>query len=219
MKISRTLRQRGIDNFSAWREEMRRSGEIPDTTKPLTKDNSLALLIGLTLGDGHIENFPRCERLTITLGTDKPKLITFAYQLVGKVFGKFPNVRNQKGSNCMKIDLYQRSIARRIGVTSGNRRYDVNGIPKWIWRKKKFLVSCIKGLYEAEASLNFHEPTYTCNFAFHNRNKKLLSDVYKALVRFGLHPEVRPVAIRIRRKNEVKYLRELLSFREYCRIG
>lgn len=186
---------------------------------PLEKTGDLAILIGLVLGDGHVAVFPRTERLEITLGTDKPKLIDYTFRLMERVFAKIPITRTVKNSRCVKVGIYEKFISKRLKVPTGNRRHSTNGIPKWVWGKREYLIGCLKGLFEAEGSLSIHLPTCTYNFAFANRNEKLLDDVRRGLVKLGLHPEIRTTAIRIRRKHEVKYLQELISFRKYyCRV-
>ena len=214
-KISETFKEKNIDNFAKWREKARKEGKIPRSYLPFEKNEYLALLIGLILGDGHIHKFPRTEGLTVALGTDKPKLIDLTIFLIEKVFDKKPSIYKPRDKNVLKITIYQKEISKRLKIPAGNRRYSEVGIPLWVWRSKKFLVYCLKGLYEAEGSLSIHLPTYTYNFAFSNRNQKLLDDVRKALVLLGFHPEVRIDAIRLRRKDEVKYFEKLISFRKY----
>lgn len=214
-KISKTFKEKSIDNFAEWREKARKEGKIPRSYPPFEKNEYLALLIGLILGDGHICKFPRTEQLTVALGTDKPELIDLAISLIEKVFNKKPSIYKPPEINVLKINLYQKKISERLKIPAGNRRYSKVGIPLWAWRSKKLLISCLKGLYEAEGSLSVHLPTCTYNFTFSNRNQKLLDDVQKALILLGFHPEVRIDAIRLRRKDEVKYFEKLISFRKY----
>lgn len=214
-KISETFKRKKIDNFKEWRVEAKRTGKIPNSYPAFKKDESLAFLIGLVLGDGHIDKFPRTEKLSIALGTDKPDLISFTVPVVEKVFNKTPVVSKAKESNMVRINLYQKYISKRLGVPSGNKGRAVIAIPGWIYRSKKYSLAYLRGLYEAEASLCIHLPTCTYNFAFTNRNPSLLGNVNFLLRRLKLHPEVRSVAIRLRRKKEVKYFESLINFRNY----
>jgi len=59
-KISETMKARKLDNFRVWR--IRHAVKYED----ISPGPDLAELIGAVLGDGHIEKFPRTERLTIT---------------------------------------------------------------------------------------------------------------------------------------------------------
>lgn len=213
-KMARTFRRNKIDNFTEWRDGARKKGLIP-SYRPFKKSKKLALLIGLILGDGNLYKFPRTEKLTLSLGTDKPELVNFAYSLMEEVFHKKPSVSKPKEENVKRISIYQKYLSERLEVPLGSRRYSKKGIPSWIWKFDKYLVSCLRGLFEAEGSLNIHKKTYTYNFAFSNSNEKLLEDVKNALFRLGFSPETRSYAIRLRKKNEVKYFANLISFRKY----
>ena len=218
-KISDTFKRKNINNFLKWRYKMIQKGEIIPNRPPLIKSSHLALLTGLILGDGNIHRFPRTEKLTITLGLDKPNLILFTETLVEEIFKKKPKTLKHNTGNAVRIYIYQKQISERLEIPSGNRRYSTTGIPRWTWKSKEYLISCLRGLFEAEGSLSIHLPTYTYNFAFSNRNIKLLDDVRKALVKLGFHPEIRPDAIRLRRKEEVKYFKNLINFRRYDIAG
>ena len=214
-KISRTFKKRHIDNFYSWRQVQIKEGKIMSQYPPFKKSVELATLIGLIWGDGNISKFPRCERLVITLGTDKPKLILYAKQVVKDVFSKEPHIKKASYENAVKISLYQKHISKRLGIPSGERKHSKKGLPKWIWGSKKFLLASLRGLYEAEAYLSIHLPTSTYNFAFVNYNERLLFDVKTALIKLGYRPEIRPYAIRLRKKDEVKSFEKLISFRKY----
>lgn len=83
-KISKTFKRKGIDNFSVWRQKAKKDGYIPNTLLPFPKDQDLAFLIGLILGDGNINKMERMECLRITLGTDKPKLWKYTAKTIKK---------------------------------------------------------------------------------------------------------------------------------------
>jgi DNA-binding transcriptional regulator WhiA len=214
-KIAQTFRQKGIDNFKNWREKQRELGLIPSTSKPLQRDKNLAFLMGLVLGDGNISKFPRTECLRITLAEKYPKLITYTKSVIRKVFGKTPNTRKVKGSACYIITMYQNNISGRLGIPIGDRSNFNFCIPDWIFNKRAFLISFLKGLFEAEGSLSIHLPTYTYNFQFSNKNHSLLKCVRESLELLGYHPEVRSVAVRLRKKTEVESFRQLIKFR-FC---
>jgi hypothetical protein len=213
-KTSETFKRNKIDNFARWRERARKDGLLSNY-QSFEKDKNLALLIGLVLGDGNIYEFPRTEKLTMALGTDKPGLIVMTSDLLRSTFNKKPGIYKPKNQNVIKLSIYEKHISSRLGVPVGNRRYSKKGIPGWIWTSKGYILACLRGLYEAEGSLNIHKPTYTYNFSFSNRNCTLLSEVKKALILLKLHPETRQDAIRLRRKDEVKYFKSLIKFRKY----
>ncbi len=214
-KISDTFKSKGIDNFSKWRKSSKLSGRIPDNDKPLRKSEELAFLIGLTLGDGNISKFTRTECLRLTLGTDKPNLATYAVETIERVFNKTPSIIKRTNSNCFNVTIYQKNIALRLQVPPVSRgNLDIK-LPDWIWCNKSFLISALKGLFEAEASYCVHNATYTYNFEFSNRNTSLLNEVERGLVSLGFHPERRIHAVRIRKKAEAISFYDLIRFRTY----
>lgn len=218
-KISDTFKKKKIDNFLQWRQKMRKLGIIRSSYPPFRKSDELAFLIGMVLGDGNIGKFPRTERLLVALNSKYPKLINYVAYLMAKFFEKEAIMKKVKASNRIRVWIYQKKISQRLQIPSGNRRWITSGIPSWIWRSKKNIVECLKGLFEAEGSLSIHLPTYTYNFQFSNKNQKLLDDVEKALRMLGFNPEVRSDKIRLRKKKEVFKFKELIKFREYDFAG
>lgn len=217
LKISKTFRKKRIDNFAGWRLEMKRLGKIRSFYPEFEKTPELAFLVGLALGDGHIGVFPRTEAITIALNSKYPKLISYTRLLLKKFFEKEPSII--KSGNCVKLRIYQKKISERLQVPSGCRRHSRVGIPEWSWGDKELLVACLKGLFEAEGSLCIHLPTYTYNFAFSNKNYKLLKDVGRALRTLGFHPEYWKNATRLRKKHEVEEFKKLIAFREFDIAG
>ena len=59
MKISRTMRERHIDNFLNWRNRIKEIGKIPKDYPKLNPTEELTEFIGVVLGDENISQFPR----------------------------------------------------------------------------------------------------------------------------------------------------------------
>lgn len=214
-KISKTFKLKKIDNFSNWRKVAKDKGLIVSNYPNLQKDTNLAFIFGLVLGDGNLHQFPRTECLRITLGTDKPLLIEYTHKILISIFNKNPSLIKRSDSNCADFRLYQKHLSKRLGIPTGSRAKLVLNLPKWIWKNKKFLTACLRGLFEAEGSFSIHLPTYTYNLSFSNNNITLLNEVEKALIYLGFHPERRYNAVRLRRKAEAYKFIELISFRKY----
>lgn len=214
-KISDTFKRKRIDNFFEWRANARLTEKIPNSSKKLEKSKELAVLIGLILGDGNIYKFPRTECLRITLGTDKPPLALYAVLLIEKIFVKTPSLIKRSNSNCYNVTIYQNNLSRRLEIPTGARGKLNIKLPLWVWNKKSYLVSILKGLFEAEASYCVHNNTYTYNFEFSNRNCSLLDEVEKGLIILGFHPERRRYSVRLRKKKEATEFYDLIRFRTY----
>lgn len=214
-KLVQTFRDKKIDNFAKWRERARKLGIIPRSYPPLRHNSDTAFLIGLVLGDGHLGKFPRTEALDIALGTDKPLLWQYAARIVQRVFHKKPMVWKRSTAACMLIRIYQKDLSKRLGVPLGNRGKVIVTVPEWILKSRKFYIAYLKGLFEAEGSFSIHLPTCTYNFQFSNRNPHLLKVVEDMLRSLGFHPEVRPIAVRLRKRQEALAFEQLINFRKY----
>ncbi len=218
-KISKTLKEKKIDNFKEWRRQAKKKGIIPTYYPPLKKDRELAFLVGMMWGDGNIHKFPRTEGLRITLGTDKPELWQHTAKIVKRVFKKQPYIYKPKNQESIIISLYQKELSRRIGIPCGNRSKIKIELPRWIRNSREFLIACLRGLYEAEGSFNIHKPTYTYKMIFTNRNDSLLCMVYDSLKALGFHPHTSQYKVQISRKEEVLKCKKLISFRENYNAG
>ena len=216
LKISKTFKRKKIDNFKRWRQEAIKLGILKTNYPPLKQNGDLAELIGVVLGDGHIERFPRTESLTIACNSNNLGFINRYARLITKLFYKPSYIAkvNQSGS-CTRIRIYQKQISRRLGIPTGNRSEREISIPRWILKNRNFLLRYLRGLYEAEGSFCVHKPTYTYKFLFSNRNESLLRNVYKGLKILGFHPHISKYKIQISKKEEVYKIKDLIKFRQY----
>lgn len=193
---------------------MRETGHF-GTTVPLDRSGDLAELIGVILGDGHIQVFPRTERLTIFSNSSNPGFVDRYSRLIEHVFNKTPHIAKTRDSNCVRISVYQTNISIRLVIPSGSRKKIIFKIPRWIYNNHQFLIRFLRGLYEAEGSLSYHPPTYTHKLSFSNKNPSLLRGVAESLLKLGFHPHSDRVRVQISRKREVQQLKNLIQFRRY----
>jgi len=217
-KISETMRKKRIDNFAEWRRRMKKLGKIKSDYRPFVRNNDLAELIGVAFGDGHIQIFPRTERLIISANSHNIGFVDRYARIVRKIFGKEPRCMKAKNVNCIRISVYEKFISKRLGIPAGNRKDSTIGIPQWIWRNKRFLISCLRGLYEAEGSFCTHKQTSTYKLFFSNKNTTLLHAVYRGLCIFGFHPNMSGYKVQLSRKEEVYRCKELIQFRKYNKV-
>jgi DNA-binding transcriptional regulator WhiA len=214
-KISDTMKAKGIDNFSKWREEMRKLGKIKSVYPDFDKNGDLAELIGVILGDGHIEVFPRSESLSLFSHSDDHGFVSRYSDLIQKIFKKKPYVAKRKGENCIKISIYENKISSRLNIPSGARGKKEISVPNWILSNTEFIVRYLRGLYEAEGSYCVHKPTRTYKLFFSNRNQSLLKNVFLLVKKLGFNPHMRYCDVQVSRKAEVCALIKLLQFRKY----
>lgn len=214
-KISETMKRRKIDNFAEWRKEAIRDGRIRTRFPALPKNGDLAELIGVLLGDGHIEKCPRTERLLIFSNSNNEGFVERYSRLVQKLFKKKPYVYKQSTQNCIRISLYEKKVSERLGIPTGSRKDISIAVPRWIEKKELHIIRYLRGLYEAEGSYSIHKPTYTHKFVFSNTNQSLLKNVSKLLTVLGFSPHSDSLRVQISKKNEVMRAVKLFRFRQY----
>lgn len=182
---------------------------------PFKKDKNLAEIIGVILGDGNIEAFPRTERLTIACNSKNSGFIKRYKKLIEKVFNKKTRCAKIKNKNCTRISIYEKYISKRLEVPTGNRRQLKIEVPKWILKDREALISYLRGLYEAEGSFCIHQPTSTYKLLFSNSNPSILNIVYHGLQKLGFHPHRSRYKIQLSKKDEVYKCKNLIGFRKY----
>lgn len=215
MKISETMRKKRIDNFALWRTKMKKEGHLKTTYKNFHRNGDLAELIGVILGDGHIEKFPRTERLLIFSNSNNLGFVKRYSKIVEKSFNKKPHVYNQKTQNCTRISLYEKEISKRLSIPIGSRKNTKNKVPRWILANREYIVRYLRGLYEAEGSVSHHLPTYTHKINFANENQSLLRIVHRLMVGLDFHPSIGIDRVQISRRAEVERAIIVLKFRKY----
>ena len=194
---------------------MKDLGVIKSTYPPFEKTHELAELIGVLLGDGHIEKFPRTERLYIFSNANSQGFIQRYEKILTILFKRKISVKNVTGSQCVRLSVYERNISKRIGIPTGSRGKLTIKVPSWISRDPSMLRCYIRGLYEAEGSFCIHKKTSTYKFFFSNRNKSLLNIVFMSLKKFGFHPHRSLYMIQLSRKKEVMRAVDFFRFRQY----
>ncbi|MDO8575561.1 MAG: LAGLIDADG family homing endonuclease [bacterium] len=214
-KISDTMKKRKVDNFSNWREKMRKTGKIKSNYPDFVKDGDLAEFIGVILGDGHICKFPRTESLSLFSNSNNLGFVKRYAKIFEKVFHKKPTISKRSKMNCIKINIYEKNISKRLGIYSGARIKRKIIIPDWILLNDDFVVRYLRGLYEAEGCFCAHKPTGTYKLFFSNRNISMLKNVFSLLKRLGFHPHIRYCDVQLSRKEEVKRAMEILNFKKY----
>jgi hypothetical protein len=192
---------------------MVKEGKLP-SYPDLEKAGELAELIGVVLGDGNICKFLRTESLEIAGNSNNKGFIRRYGRIVEKVFSKKPTI-TKLPTNCIKIRIYQKNISKRLNIPAGARGKIDFSIPSWILNNKEFLISYLRGLYEAEGSFCIHKPTYTYKFLFSNKNESLLNNVFRGMKILGFHPHRSGYQVQISKKKEVYNAKKLLRFRSY----
>lgn len=157
--------------------------------KELIKDEGLAELIGIVLGDGSLYRHPRTENLRIICSSNDTAYIKHITYLINKIFDKRPSVTKRKNENAIVISIYQCKLSERLDIPVGNKIRNNVGVPLWITSNEKYMLKCLKGLFETDGCFVEDKDNYTQIIEFKNNCTKLKEDVYNILLNLGFNPQ------------------------------
>jgi intein/homing endonuclease len=175
-----------------------------------------AEIIGIMLGDGNITVSNGSHTTTITLHVKEAKYAQIISRMIRRTFFQNPTISKMKNKNALRMRVYRKTFVNELcllGLEEGDKMRGRIGIPEWVFGRKDFLRSCVRGLIDTDGSvyrLTPHWPNLI-QITFKNNNKKLLRDVRSALIELGLKPsKIFGNRLVITRKSEVeKYFREV----------
>lgn len=160
-------------------------GEVQEIT--LERNELLAELVGIILGDGHLseKSYSRGDRyitnhsLTLTFHSGEEELIERAIFLTENCIGKAPALYKSKHSSAVHLKIHGKEVVealKEVGLTSGNKVENQVSVPEWIKSDKKFAKACLRGLVDTDGSIYERGEDGYIVVHFKNRSKPLLSD-------------------------------------------
>lgn len=170
------------------------SGNLKDIKIP-NKNEDLAELWGILLGDGHIERTKAYKlgvyHITVVGHSylDKDYLLKYVKPLIEKLFQIKVRVYSSKTANALTIIADGRRIVdffEKEGFKAGDKIRNQSTIPDWIKENPKFLAACLRGLHDTDGS--FYKLTNQNSFqiGFTNHDNTLLKDAQKGLLSLGI---------------------------------
>ncbi|MBS3077780.1 hypothetical protein J4233_05960 [Candidatus Pacearchaeota archaeon] len=163
------------------------------------ENEKLAELIGIILGDGHLEYITtnkktRAYSLTITGHSikDFEYLSGWVTGLMRKTIRQTPRIKKVQNNNAMYLKVHGREMVKffqRKGLKAGNKKSNNQDIPQWILDNDSYLSSCIRGLIDTDGSVHYiSRNNRNMRICFTSYIPALLDDVRKSLLRFGFNP-------------------------------
>ena len=177
---------------------MFKEGEIPWNRKQINipeKNENLAEFIGIMLGDGNIYVNEKYKAYQVKIVGDFYKdfiyLNNYVKKLIINNFSISPIFYKRKRDNGLDIKLNSINLVKSLldlGLKSGDKIKNQVTIPDWIYKKEKYLVSCIRGLFDTDGSVYELLPNWPGLFqiTFTNKNMTLLQDTRKALLKLKI---------------------------------
>ncbi|MBI2044864.1 hypothetical protein HYT23_02300 [Candidatus Pacearchaeota archaeon] len=195
----------------------------------------LAEFYGIMLGDGNSyktsfyksRNNKRGVYVIKIVGDsrhDKEYLTNYVKPLIEKLFniqvrvGRFkPKKGFQDPPNAMFIESHSVKLINFLeekGFPPGNKIKNKLRIPVWIKDHNKFLIACLRGLYDTDGSVYKLTNQNSHQFCFTNYNQDLLNDVRNGLLSLGINCSriSKGKEIYITKKDELRKFLKLIGF-------
>jgi hypothetical protein len=174
------------------------SRNTKDFIPPNNKED-LAEVIGIILGDGHVSEIKRgkktrvyCIRIAGNSKTDKDYIFRYIPNLFMKVFNEKGSIMTTPNKNCGYFTVYGKNLIEYIkllGLKSGNKKKNNQGIPDWIKSDKILLARCIRGLIDTDGSIHkISKNNNNLRIDFTSKIPQLLIDTHEAFISLDFNP-------------------------------
>lgn len=168
------------------------------------KSAELAEFVGLMLGDGSISRY----QLNVTLHRyDDYDYGVFVCDLIRKLFNVSPSITASK--TCLVNDYrvcrveMVKFCVDKLGLVVGCKVRQNIDIPDWVLKRKKYLIPCIRGLFDTDGCVIMHryrvrgrEYLYK-KLGFTSHSRPLRLSYYWALNSFGIKARLAGYDVRV----------------------
>ena len=164
----------------------------------------LAYIVGVSIGDGNLSNpNGRAIRLRITCDIRYKNIIKNIISSIQKILPKNKVSLIKRSDNCVDISCYSNKWEMLLGwVAKGGPKHKQRvSIPKWIKSDKKFILPCLKGLFETDGSIYLDRKYKMANFT--TAIKNLAQDVMRMVSQIGFKPNLQ---INKSKNEKMKYI-------------
>jgi len=135
-------------------------GGKPKRVKILAdKSNDLAEIIGVILGDGHLEKSYRSGHYAVKIcggDDDLEYLASFVAPLFLRIFGKqLKNFRFKKAKGVM-FYIHDKNVVFTLEhheLKPGNKKDNNVCVPSWIFENEGYLRACLRGLFDTDGTV------------------------------------------------------------------
>ncbi len=208
------------DNWGKSKGGFNSLGNTKEIIEPLESED-LAELIGIALGDGHLEKFTRGKKThyKLIVAGDSRKDLKYLMKisdLFKKLFGEKGIISYSKTRNVAYSQINGKRIVEFLekkGIKSGNKKLNNQSIPKWIINNDKYLGACLRGLIDTDGCIYYiSKNNKNLRISFTSYIPNLMRDTRDAFIKLGFHPSKIIVNknICLSRKEDIKkYLKEI----------
>ena len=135
-------------------------GGKPKRTKILSgESDDLAEIIGIILGDGHIDKSSETGQYAVKIcggEDDLEYLESFVASLFLRAFGKHLKNFPCRKAKAVMFYVNDKSVVftlEQYGLKPGNKKENDVCIPSWIFKNENYLKSCLRGLFDTDGTV------------------------------------------------------------------
>ena len=160
----------------------------------ICKNNEMAELTGIVLGDGSFYSNGDVYQLDIAFNSDDKHYIEYVMGIIRQITKSDIYRKQERNANCEHIRLCKKNdvieIMKLMEMKFGNKITNNSKIPDWIWKNHEYLKYCVRGLIDTDGSIYYLKPNWPnlSQLSFKNNNKHLLFDTRQALIELGYSP-------------------------------
>ena len=151
-----------------------------------TNSQHFAELLGIILGDGHINKNMKVVSIHLNRLNEEP-YAEHIQKILKNIDIKTSIYRNK---NKLDIMIYSKKVSEILiskGLPKGNKtKSESTVIPEYIFKNKQLLICCLRGLFDTDGSISLSRKTLQIYFS--NYNQKLLESFSKGLKILGFTP-------------------------------
>lgn len=222
---NKTIFQAGEELGVHWTTVYRRMQRLGIPSRPLEKPWSVqhrriclpprssrfAELVGILLGDGHINQ----STGQITIDSDSrtdAEYTKFLVKFLKQLTGRKPGVHKRKSERAVTVFLTSAAFLGHLkehGLWHQNKVTAQAHMPQWVRRHKEWLKAFVRGAFDTDGSI--YKLRFGVQWSFTNRSLPLLEDVRRSLRKLDYSPSriSGPKIYLTRRKDLVRYFAEI----------
>jgi len=158
--FSEDVAQTVAANWGQKKGGTRSGGGKPKRVRILTgKSEDLAEVVGVILGDGHLEKRYRSGHYAVKIcggEDDLEYLVSFVSPLFLKVFRKKLKSFRFKKARAVMFYIYDKNVVFTLehhGLKTGNKKDNGSCIPQWIFENEGYLKACLRGIFDTDGTV------------------------------------------------------------------
>ncbi len=199
-------------------------GSIIDIKIP-ERDEKLAELIGIILGDGNINYYKKGKKIGVyqvniagDKSLDKDYHLNYVSPLVNGLFGLYVREKIAQNNNGRFLVVSSKQLISFLiknGLKAGDKIKNQVTIPFWIKENPLYLKACLRGLFDTDGCAYKITNQNSYQICFTNYNGRLLRDVRNGLLSLGINVSAitKGRDIMITKKSELRKFLKQIGFR------